>query len=198
MESEPGGYRVGTWTQGHLTLAPWGPDLEVGSRATSRPCWGTAGMREGQAQAPTPARSRCILPGPDVKAGVRLLHCSEAPPTLVVASVSVSGGLSSHRSLGEQGRRACPSPAPQPLTPHTSVPQSPPSEVPHCSRDTTAWQRGPQQEGPTPSRTLAFCSHRPLLASHCPPGKLSQPVTPSPWATLVSVCGPVEVGPMSE
>lgn len=139
-----------------------------------------------------------LLPGPDIKAGVHLLHCSEAPPTLVVASVSVSGGLSSHRSLGEQGRRACTSPAPQPLTLHTSVPQSPPSEVPHCSRDTTAWQRGPQQEGPTPSRTLAFCSHRPLLASHCPPGKLSQPVTPSPWAPPVSVCGPVEVGPVSE
>ena len=64
MESEPGGYRVGTWTQGHLTLAPWGPELEVGSRASSRPCWGTAGMQEGRAQAPTPARSRRKIWGP--------------------------------------------------------------------------------------------------------------------------------------
>ncbi|XP_059758390.1 basic salivary proline-rich protein 2-like [Balaenoptera ricei] len=34
---------------------------------------------------------------------------------------------------------------------------------------------------------------RPVLASHCPPGKLSQPVTPSPRAPPVSVCGPVEM-----
>lgn len=120
------------------------------------------------------------LPGSDIEHSV-----SNREPCLpsVVASVSAPGGLSSCCSLGGQGHKVCPSPAPQPLVPHT-CPLGPTLKV-----RVPEPAEGPPQVSPMlpwapwspSSRTPAFCSPGPF----CPPSTQLWEAPPGPGLQAV-------------
>lgn len=172
MESEPGG--PGPEPAPRLPcMCSRGPDLEMGSRPPPR----LTGKPQRCGQVDTgfhPARFRHRTQ--------RLQHREPCLPS-VVASVSAPGGLSSCCSLEGQGHKVCPSPAPQPLVPHT-CPLGPTLKV-----RVPEPAEGPPQVSPMlpwapwspSSRTPAFCSPGPF----CPPSTQLWEAPPGPGLQAV-------------